>query len=350
MAHDVFISCTSPDKPVGDAVCATLEANGIRCWIAPRDILPGADWGKSIVDAIAGARVMVLVFSSHANNSNHIKREVERAVNHGLPIIPLRIEDVMPEGALEYFINTQHWLDAFTGEMAEHLEKLVKVVRVLLDKEPAEQLANVPVSPPKAASIADRSFRLRPPKRVSKGHYLFFNTLLSVVIIAASIYIFPFCGNLLGQPDQKQRIEAAIIIVAIVSATMALISCRLYAKAWATIQDGHARVSPSKEVWLLFTPLFQIYWVFPVLWSFAKDYNAFLSRHNIVSASQKSTGLFQVHAVLACLNLIGLTTFFGTVFDVIGLPMNCIIGLTVTAQLCDAINDIADAAGTTKPA
>jgi TIR domain-containing protein len=82
LAHDVFISYSSKDKTIGDAVCATLEASGIRCWIAPRDIAPGADWGESIIAAIQGSRVFVLVFSGHANESQQIKREVERAVHN----------------------------------------------------------------------------------------------------------------------------------------------------------------------------------------------------------------------------------------------------------------------------
>ena len=44
MAHDVFISHSSKDKQTADAICHYLEQNGIRCWIAPRDILPGEDW------------------------------------------------------------------------------------------------------------------------------------------------------------------------------------------------------------------------------------------------------------------------------------------------------------------
>jgi hypothetical protein len=66
MAHDVFISYSTQDKPTADALCATLEAKGIRCWIAPRDIVPGMDWGEAIIDALQTSRVMVLVFSSHA--------------------------------------------------------------------------------------------------------------------------------------------------------------------------------------------------------------------------------------------------------------------------------------------
>jgi len=108
MAHDVFLSYSSKDKPVADATCAVLEGRGIRCWMAPRDIMPGADWGESIIDAIHGARVFVLVFSNNANESVQIKREVERAINKAIPVVPLRIENVMPVKSLEYFLSTPH--------------------------------------------------------------------------------------------------------------------------------------------------------------------------------------------------------------------------------------------------
>jgi TIR domain len=132
MAHDVFISYSSKDKPTADAVCATLEANAIRCWIAPRDVLPGMEWGAAIVDAIHHSQVMVMVFSSRANDSKHIKREVERAVNRGVVIIPFRIEEVVPSASLEYFIGNVHWLDALTTPLEQHLQALADKVRLLL--------------------------------------------------------------------------------------------------------------------------------------------------------------------------------------------------------------------------
>jgi TIR domain/OmpA family len=144
VAHDVFISYSSKDKPTADAVCATLEATGIRCWIAPRDIAPGADWGESIVTAIERARVMVLVFSAHANDSPQIKREVERAVHKGIAIIPLRIKDVMPARSLEYFLSTPHWLDAFSPPLERHLQYLAAVVRQIVEDGPS-------VPPPSAS-------------------------------------------------------------------------------------------------------------------------------------------------------------------------------------------------------
>jgi hypothetical protein len=106
----------------------------VRCWIAPRDIVPGADWGASIIDAIHAAKVMVLIFSGHANESEQIKREVERAVNSAIPIIPLRIEQVDMSKSLEYFLSTSHWLEAHTPPIEPHLETLTESVKALLAK------------------------------------------------------------------------------------------------------------------------------------------------------------------------------------------------------------------------
>jgi Tfp pilus assembly protein PilF len=135
MAHDVFVSYAHQDRTVANAVCATLEAHGIRCWIAPRDILPGSDWGEAIIDAIQGAKALVLIFSSNSNDSDQIKREVERTVHQGIAVIPFRIEDVLPNKTLEYFISTQHWLDALTPPLEDHMAHLAETITVLLEKK-----------------------------------------------------------------------------------------------------------------------------------------------------------------------------------------------------------------------
>ena len=58
MAFDVFVSYASKDKTVADAVCAKLESAAIRCWIAPRDIVPGRSYGEAIIEAIHAAKVV----------------------------------------------------------------------------------------------------------------------------------------------------------------------------------------------------------------------------------------------------------------------------------------------------
>jgi hypothetical protein len=134
MAHDVFISYSAKDKTTADAVCAMLELNGIRCWIGSRDVLPGMNWGECIIEAIEQSRIMVLIFTAAANASPQICREVERAVNHGVAVLPLRIEDVTPGRALEYFIGNVHWLDAPTPPLETHLRNLAGTIKMLLER------------------------------------------------------------------------------------------------------------------------------------------------------------------------------------------------------------------------
>jgi tetratricopeptide (TPR) repeat protein len=149
MAHDVFISYSVKDKTTADAICATLEANGIRVWIAPRDVMPGSDWGESIIEAIEQSKVMILVFSANSNASPQIKREIERSVNKGVTVVPFRIDDILPSKTLEYFISTQHWLDAFTPPLEKHLDNLVSILRSIFSKQEGEGAApRLKPSPP----------------------------------------------------------------------------------------------------------------------------------------------------------------------------------------------------------
>lgn len=144
MAHDVFISYSSRDKSIADAICASLENAKIRCWIAPRDVIPGKEWGEAIVDAISASKVMVLIFSEASNNSQQVLREVERAVNKNVVIVPFRIEPVVPTKSMEYFLYSTHWLDALTPDVQKHIEVLVETVAKLMDKEISAETTSKP--------------------------------------------------------------------------------------------------------------------------------------------------------------------------------------------------------------
>jgi len=139
---DVFVSYSSKDKTVADAAVAVLESRGLRCWVAPRDIVPGKEWSQSIIEGLNQCRMMVLIFSANSNNSQQVSREVERAVNRNMPIVPFRIENVMPSKGMEYFISSQHWLDAYQPPLDDHLEKLEGTCQSLLagrGDQPAEK-------------------------------------------------------------------------------------------------------------------------------------------------------------------------------------------------------------------
>jgi hypothetical protein len=182
MGHDVFISHSSKDKAVSDAACALLERRGFRCWMAPRDILPGQEWGEAIIEGIKGARIFVLIFSSNANFSQQVRREVERAAGHGLPIIPFRIEDVQPARSLEYFISNQHWLDALKPPMERHLDYLGDVVARLQAGPAVAPAAPEPSSP--AAPAPGRDGIVSPGRRwLAAAAILLFLAVLGIAAV-----------------------------------------------------------------------------------------------------------------------------------------------------------------------
>jgi hypothetical protein len=145
MSFDVFISHPHQDKAIADAVCAQLEADGIRCWIAPRDIPPGAEWAGAIVEAIDRCRVMVLIFSSSANGSKQIHREVQRAFDREVPVLPFRIENIAPDKSLAYYMGPVHWLDALTTPIEHHLRRLAVSVNALVREENSNAESREPV-------------------------------------------------------------------------------------------------------------------------------------------------------------------------------------------------------------
>jgi hypothetical protein len=132
MSQDIFVSYSQADHGTALALVSYLEAQGIGCWVAPRDVAPAADWAAEILAAIAAARVMVLVFSASANSSPQVRREVERAVHREVAVLPVRIEDVLPSQSLEYFLSSQHWLDAFPPPMEPHFARLGTYLKTLL--------------------------------------------------------------------------------------------------------------------------------------------------------------------------------------------------------------------------
>ena len=151
--HSIFISYSNKDKLTADALCAKLEAEHIRCWIAPRDIIAGQNYAGQITSAIRRSKIFILVLSGNSNLSPHVLKEVELAVTTGSTIIPLRIEDINLSDDLQYYLGNVHWLDALTPPLETHLQTLIISVKSLLYPETEagtineENYENVPPLP-----------------------------------------------------------------------------------------------------------------------------------------------------------------------------------------------------------
>ena len=129
MRKTVFISHSSKDASLAQETCEYLEADGIFCWIAPRDVPEGEGWAKHIVSALKNCEIVVLLLSKNSNSSEDVLREILLANTDQIPIIPVQIENGVPTGDLEFQISTTQYLDARTGAFNEHLQRLASVVR-----------------------------------------------------------------------------------------------------------------------------------------------------------------------------------------------------------------------------
>src|ERR1700730_15987812 len=104
-SRTLFLSYASPDAEVANQVCQALEAQGVLCWMAPRDVKPGAQYADAIVRAINDAKALVLVLSASAGASLHVGKEVERASSKRKQVIALKIDTAPLTPALEYFLS-----------------------------------------------------------------------------------------------------------------------------------------------------------------------------------------------------------------------------------------------------
>jgi hypothetical protein len=200
MAHDVFISYAAEDKAAAEEVRAALEAQGVSCWIAPRDVLPDEDETESILGAIDTSSVVVLCLSSAANASKLVTQQAARAFNKDIPIVPLRIEDVEPNDALKLFFGTQEAVDAYVPPLEGKLAALVALIHSLLTKTGAPAAGVKPVLKPPYEDVTPTA-RTRDsrsaPRRAAKA----VGVVLAVFIIAIVLIVFGLVGYTFVQSD-----------------------------------------------------------------------------------------------------------------------------------------------------
>lgn len=105
MAPHVFISYAEADRPVMVAFRDRLESAGVDCWEARRDIPPGADYATAIMEAIEHSRAMLVLVSGASDASPHVVRELEHAVQMGVPLLPVRLGTSPLSRRLRYFLG-----------------------------------------------------------------------------------------------------------------------------------------------------------------------------------------------------------------------------------------------------
>lgn len=125
---DVFISYEHQSKSIADNICAYLEAKGVRCWYAPRDVVgPYAD---AIVKAIEECKVFVLILNHNSSESVHVLNEVEmaykRIMDGNLTLVPFKVDDGTLSKSMEYYVKRLHWIDAVSASLEQAIDQLYR--------------------------------------------------------------------------------------------------------------------------------------------------------------------------------------------------------------------------------
>jgi uncharacterized protein YecT (DUF1311 family) len=106
----LFVSHHSSKYDVALHVEKALARHGVDCWIAPRDVGPGEAFDTAIMQAIRDSAGVLLLFCSQSDKSPHVKRELILADSAHKAIIPLRLEEIVPDD-LAYHLASAQWID-----------------------------------------------------------------------------------------------------------------------------------------------------------------------------------------------------------------------------------------------
>lgn len=128
--RDVFLSYRSVDHDLAFAIVRHLESKGLKCWIAPRNIIPGRSFPTEIMAGLDNTSMLVLLFTAPENLSRHILSEVSRAFDLGRPIIVFKTCRALPDKTFSYFLGLAHWLDTTAGTPEQSFDELEKAVRI----------------------------------------------------------------------------------------------------------------------------------------------------------------------------------------------------------------------------
>jgi TIR domain len=203
MSRPIFISFTRDDRKVAETICRALEGRGLQCWIATRDIDPGDNFQEAITHAIRAAKLMILVFSGHANNSLEVKKEVALAGRYGLVVVPVRVEDVVPNDAFAYEFAVRQWIDLF--EDWEHsVEILVSRVAAVVNLDPATTGATTsPPMAPSSSRSANNEARL--PRVDRRSLIIGVGTLMVLLLVMTGVAIFLYPPSRVAGPLNEPR-------------------------------------------------------------------------------------------------------------------------------------------------
>jgi TolB-like protein/Tfp pilus assembly protein PilF len=147
---DVFLSYSRDDKTRVLDLAGKLRAAGVNIWIDQGGIDGAALWGESIVRALEGAKVLLLMVTPSAVSSHNVAKEVMLTSERKGHILPVHLEPTTIPLGLKYPLAGIQHIEFYHGDPDENLQAILHSLDTL----------GVQITPPQAA--VTRAAEVRP--------------------------------------------------------------------------------------------------------------------------------------------------------------------------------------------
>lgn len=126
-----FISYSTKDTPIVNALVEILQCCGISYWKAPEMIPAGSNYAKEIPKAISGCSIFLFVISEASQNSIWVEKEVDMAIGYRKKIVPLKIDMTMLNDMYHFYLNNVQTIQVDVqdnGELSSEMKETLKLL------------------------------------------------------------------------------------------------------------------------------------------------------------------------------------------------------------------------------
>jgi len=142
--YSCFISYSTKDQEFAERLHADLQAKGVRCWFAPKDLKIGDKFRDRIEGSIRHHDKLLLVLSDNSIQSPEVEREVQAAFeredkSNKVVLFPIRLDETVMETTKAWAADirmTRH-IGEF-GQWREHDSYKKALERLLRDLKAGE--------------------------------------------------------------------------------------------------------------------------------------------------------------------------------------------------------------------
>lgn len=127
-SNAVFVSYARANAETVLPVIEAAKQGGPTFWLDQHGIGAGDGWAGEIVRAIRAAKGVLVMCSSAAFESDHVKREIYLADRYRKRLVPVFIENAEPPEDFEYFFAGVQALNLFETPEAERAQALTRAL------------------------------------------------------------------------------------------------------------------------------------------------------------------------------------------------------------------------------